>query len=132
MQVKSLEELQVYQRALMAADAISAILRRPCFLGDRPIRDQLSESSSRIPSHIAEGFGQKTDRHFAHYLYVARGSCNEVRAHLTVAQGRLYVTAAECTNLCGYYIVIGEDADKSSEASPKGEPTLTRLTDWSD
>jgi len=34
-------------------------------------------SSSRVPALIAEGFEQKTDRHFAHYLYLARGSAKE-------------------------------------------------------
>jgi four helix bundle protein len=105
---KTLEELKVFQSALDAADAVSAILRRDCFRRDQALRDQLSESSSQIPSHIAEGFGQKTDRHFAHYLYIARGSCNEVRSHLTVAKGRGYTTTAECEVLCARYVVIGK------------------------
>jgi four helix bundle protein len=105
---KSLEELEVFQRALDAADAISAILTRDCFRRDLACRDQLSQASSRIPSHIGEGFGQKTDRHFAHYLYIARGSCNEVRSELTVAKGRGYVTTAEWKELSARYIVIGK------------------------
>jgi len=41
-------------------------------------------SSSRVPALIAEGFEQKSDRHFAHYLYLARGSMKETKAHLIV------------------------------------------------
>jgi four helix bundle protein len=112
MHAQNLEELHVFQRSLDAADAISALLKRPGFPRDLGLRDQLSESSSSIPSHIGEGFGQKTDRHFAHYLYIARGSCNEVRAHLSVAKGRGYITASECTELCARYVVIGKQLTK--------------------
>src|SRR5436305_8852798 len=106
MRAKSLEELKVFQHSLDAADAVSTILTRACFRRDPELRDQLSESSSRIPSHIGEGFGQKTDRHFAHYLYIARGSCNEVRSHLTVAKGRAYIVTSEWNTLCARYVVI--------------------------
>src|SRR4029077_16049832 len=78
------------------------------FWSDPELRDQLRDTASRIPSHVAEGFGQKTDRHFAHFLYIARGSCNEMRSHLTIALGRDYLTDSECRHLCGLYIVIGK------------------------
>jgi four helix bundle protein len=105
---KSLEDLEIVQSALEAADAISAILLRPCFERYPELGDQLGETSSRIPSHIGEGFGQKTDRHFAHFLYIARGSCNEMRSHLTVAKGRHCITDDEWKELCGRYVVIGK------------------------
>jgi four helix bundle protein len=106
--VKSLDELEVYQRALDSAGAVSAIINRPGFRSDPELRNQVRDTSSRIPSHVAEGFGQKTDRHFAHFLYIARGSCNEMRAHLAVALGRKYISASECGDLSGRYVVIGK------------------------
>ena len=112
---KSLEDLEIFQSALDAADAISAILHRPCFGRYPELRDQLAETSSRIPSHIGEGFGQKTDRHFAHFLYMARGSCNEMRSHLTVAKGRNCITDAEWKKLCGRYVVIGKRTTRRAQ-----------------
>ncbi len=91
----ALEELQVYQRSLVAADAISALTNRPAFLRDPTLRRQLRDASAQIPSHIAEGYGQKMDRHFAHFLYIARGSTKEVRAHLAIARGRLHISEDE-------------------------------------
>jgi four helix bundle protein len=91
----SVEELQVYQKALAAAGAISALTARRCFLDDRRLRDQLRSASGSVPAHIAEGHSQKTDKHFAHYLYIARGSTQEVRAHLLVAAGRGLVATKE-------------------------------------
>ena len=92
---KSVEELQVYQKALDAADAISAILKRPCFQRDPRLRDQLGDSSDAVPSLIADGFPQSTDRYFAQFLYRARGESSETRTHLRVAKGRDYVTDEE-------------------------------------
>jgi hypothetical protein len=45
---KCVEELQVYQKALDAADAVSAILKRPCFQRDHKLRDQLADSTDAV------------------------------------------------------------------------------------
>jgi four helix bundle protein len=65
---------------------------------DFELRDQLDRSSSRVPPLISEGFGQQTDRHFASYLFRARGSCNEVCTHLTIARNKTYIDAIECAD----------------------------------
>jgi four helix bundle protein len=101
--IRNLEELQAYQKALTAADAVSAIIGRPSFEKDRRLKEQLSSSSSRVPALIAEGFEQKTDRHFAHYLYLARGSTKETKAHLIVGVKRRHLSQAECDDLCRNY-----------------------------
>jgi four helix bundle protein len=106
--IKSLEDLQVYQQGLQAADAVSAILNRPSLLRDPELRQQLADCSARIPALIGEGFGQGTDRHCAHYQRIARGSCNEMRTHLHVAGGRRHLSAEESVSLSDRYVVIGK------------------------
>ena len=95
MTAKTIEELQVYQKSLTAADAILAMLQRDTFRDDFDLRRQLSKGARRIPSDIAEGFEQKTDSHFAHYLYIARGAARELCAQLTVAQRRSLISESE-------------------------------------
>jgi four helix bundle protein len=95
MVAKCVEELQVYQKALTAADAVSAILKRPSFRTDPKLRDQLAHSSDAVPSLIADGFPQSTDRFFAQYLYRAKGESGETRTHLRIAWGREYITDSE-------------------------------------
>jgi four helix bundle protein len=62
---KTVDELQVYQKAMAAAGEILALLDRPAFQRDLQLRSQLNAASIRVPSDISEGFEQKTDGHFA-------------------------------------------------------------------
>ena len=103
MRVHNVEDLAVYQKALAAADEVSALLTRPGFSKDFDLKDQLGSSSSRVPALIAEGFEQKSDRHFAHYLYIAKGSAKESKTHLRVAQGRGHMSTSEAARLGGDY-----------------------------
>jgi len=105
---KRVQELLVYQKALKAADAVSAILTREDFSKDRRLRDQLGASSERVASLISEGFPQSTDRHFAEYLYRARGSSNEVRTQMRVAHGRNWVNVQELSEVTGRYEEIAK------------------------
>ncbi len=100
---KCVEELLVYQKSLALSDAISLLLRRPAFERDIRLKGQLGASSERVPSLISEGFGLKTDRHFASYLYIARGSSKETRTHLHVAAARNCITEQEKVNLSDRY-----------------------------
>ena len=106
--IASLQDLQVFRDALEAADAVSAILNRPSLLKDFKLGSQLSGASAAVAAQIAEGYGQLTDRHFAHYLAIARGSTNELLAHLAVARGRGYLDDGEWQALSTQYTVLGK------------------------
>jgi len=103
MRVDKVEDLHVYQKSLAVAAEVSALLKRREFNKDFDLRDQLGNSSSRVPALIAEGFEQKSDRHFAHYLYLAKGSAKESKTHLLVALARGYVSMEEVARLGGDY-----------------------------
>ena len=103
MRAKCVEELQVYAKALEAADAVSVILKRPGFQQNYKLREQLADSSDAVPSLIADGFPQSTDRYFAQFLYRARGESSETRTHLRIARGRDYITEKELLELCDRY-----------------------------
>ena len=92
MQANSVEELQVWQSSARFVAALSAIVRRGGCASDSGLREQLDTCADSILSNIAEGFEQGTDRGFARYLCIARGSCAEARAHVLVAKLRGYLT----------------------------------------
>ena len=101
-----LEELLVYQKAVRAGDAISALLKLPGFRNEWKLSGQLGDASDSVPSNIAEGFG-RSNRLFMQFLDYARGSANEVRAHLATARGRGCITARTHRMMDERYEVIG-------------------------
>ena len=50
-------------------------------------------------NNIAEGFERKSDNEFKHFLYIAKGSCGEVRSMLHLAVELGFVTKEEYDNL---------------------------------
>ena len=95
MQIERVEDMVVYQRAMELWEAINALRKRPEFLQDLRLRDQLADASDSVVSNIAEGFEQPTDRAFANYLYVSKASAAEVRTRLLLAFKRGYLTEGE-------------------------------------
>lgn len=58
---------------------------------DLRFRDQIKDAAASAPRNIAEGFGRRTHREFAHYLDIARGSLMECQNHLQDAVDRGYL-----------------------------------------
>ncbi len=99
MRIGSLKEFRIWQLARRFADAVSELLKRPAFRRDIKLSGQLNESTISIVSNSAEGFGQDSDRTFANYLSIARGSNNEAISQLGIALGRGYLTDQEFADL---------------------------------
>jgi len=53
---------------------------------DFSFRDQLQRASVSIMNNIAEGYERKTNNEFKQYLFIAKGSCAEVRSMLYLAK----------------------------------------------
>lgn len=53
--------------------------------GDFSFRDQIQIASVSIMNNIAEGFERQTNKEFARFLYIAKGSAGEVRSMLYLA-----------------------------------------------
>jgi four helix bundle protein len=71
-----------------------------------PPSQQLGASSESVDSLISEGFAQSTDRHFAEYLYRARGSSKELRNQMRVVRGRGHITEEERAGFADRYVEI--------------------------
>ena len=105
---KTLDDLLVYQKALAGSVAVSALLKNPRLRKDYKLSDQLADAADSVCSNTSEGFGQQSDRKFAQYLFVARGSANEVRTHVRVARHRGYITDEEVGGVNPTYVEIGK------------------------
>ena len=49
---------------------------------DYILRDQMQRSAVSIASNIAEGYDRGSNKEFVRYLYIAKGSCAELRTQL--------------------------------------------------
>ena len=121
---RNLEDLRVYKKALVAGNAVSALLKRPCFSKDFDLKGQLSRSSGRVAPLIAEGHGQLTDRHLASYLGRARGSVLETVGHLSKARDEKYIAESEHAEYAEMYDHIGRMLTRWID--------YLRNTDWDD
>lgn len=99
MQAKSVEELQIWHVALRFVEAVLALTRQRGMAEAWRLRDQIDMGADSILANLAEGFDQGTDRAFARYLFIARGSCSEIGAHLDVARLKGLVIQTEVDRL---------------------------------
>ncbi len=96
---KSIEELHIYQRARELTNAVYALTREATFSRDRGLVDQIRRAAVSIMSNVAEGFERGTTTEFIQFLYIAKGSCGEVRAQLQIAHDQQYVGKTEFDRL---------------------------------
>jgi four helix bundle protein len=50
-------------------------------------------------NNIAEGFERKSNKELGHFLYIAKGSCGEVRSMLYLAKDLKYINNEEYAKL---------------------------------
>ena len=81
-EVHKFEDLNVWKESVKLARDIYRELRN---CKDFGLRDQIQRSAVSIPSNIAEGFERHSNKEFIRFLYIALGSCAELRTQLYIA-----------------------------------------------
>ena len=85
------EELDVYRKAHNSVLEIHGITE--VFADEEKYRliDQLIRAACSIPSNIAEGNSRNTIKDYINFLYIARGSANEINCFLLLSRDLEYI-----------------------------------------
>ncbi|MFP5470042.1 MAG: four helix bundle protein [Bacteroidia bacterium] len=92
---ETFEDIEAWQEAKALAVSIYSVSNVGEFSKDYSFKDQLRRSAVSISSNIAEGFERQGDKEFSRFLYIAKGSCGELRSQLYIAKELKYLTEDE-------------------------------------
>jgi four helix bundle protein len=99
--IQRFEDLKAWKLARVLTNRIYDFTVVGEFSRDFGLRDQMRKAAVSIVSNIAEGFERDGDKEFVQFLFVAKGSCGELRSQLYIAHDRRYVTDEEFSELFG-------------------------------
>ena len=97
--VRDFEELAIFQKARELSSKIYPVTRRGEFKYDSRFVQQIRAAAGSIMDNIAEGFERGGNKEFLNFLYIAKGSCGEVRSQLIRANDVGYLTPEEYNEL---------------------------------
>jgi four helix bundle protein len=90
---KKFEDMEVWKKSMVLTIGIYKITNQPVFSRDFYLVNQLRKSSVSVASNIAEGFERDGNKEFINFLYIAKGSCGELRCQLYIAKDQQYLQA---------------------------------------
>ena len=89
MKVERFEDIIAWKKA---KDLTLLVYKRFRQIKDFSFKSQIERASISVMNNIAEGFERQTNKEFKNFLFIAKGSCGEVRSMLSVAKELGYIT----------------------------------------
>jgi len=75
------EDLEIWKQSIVLSIGIYKEFKN---CKDFGFKDQITRSSLSIPSNISEGFERESNKEFIRFLYIAKGSCGELRTQIKI------------------------------------------------
>ena len=101
MTARDFEDLVIFQNARTLYKKIYPLTKRGDWRYDSRFVQQIRAASGSIMDNIAEGFERTGNKEFIQFLYIAKGSCGEVRSQIIRAYDSNYISQEEFENLYG-------------------------------
>ena len=98
---KDFEDLKIFQGARSLYKKIYPLTKRGEWRYDSRFVQQIRAASGSIMDNIAEGFERSGNKEFINFLYIAKGSCGEVRSQVTRAFDSGYISQEEYNDIYG-------------------------------
>ena len=93
------EEIEAWKKSMKLISMLYQISNNPPFSKDYALVNQIRRSAISIASNIAEGFERDGNKEFINFLYIAKGSCGELRCQLYIALDLTYLEKARFEEL---------------------------------
>ena len=93
------EDLAIFQMARNLCKEVYAITKEGNFSRDSRFVQQIHAASGSIMDNIAEGFERQGNKEFTNFLYIAKGSCGEVRSQIIRATDVGFIDKDTATRL---------------------------------
>jgi four helix bundle protein len=103
MKVERFEDLDVWKAGRELANLIYSYGHGGSLAKDYSFKDQIQRAAVSVMNNIAEGFERGSNKDFAKFLFIARGSTGEVRSMLYLTMDQKHITEeqfSEAYNLC--------------------------------
>ena len=96
MKIEWFEDIIAWQKA---KELTVAIYSQFGDCGDYGFKDQICRATVSIMNNIAEGYERRSNKEFKQYLFIAKGSCGEVRSMLYLASELNYISTSQYKQL---------------------------------
>ena len=110
MKFSKLKELNVWTESVkLATEIYKAVNASTKFIRDFGLKEQIQRSAVSIPSNIAEGFERETGAEFIRFLFIAKGSCAELKTQIIIAKEIGYISeekSSELLDICDHISIM--------------------------
>lgn len=93
------EDLTIFQKARELCKEVYAVTKEGEFHKDVRFVQQIHASAGSVMDNIAEGYERDGNKEFINFLYIAKGSCGEVRSQIIRASDVGFIDKDTATRL---------------------------------
>lgn len=104
----SYKDLLVWQKSIQLVAEIYTLFDNMPHSERYALIDQMRRSAISIPSNIAEGQGRGSDKDFAKFLFIARGSLYELETQIELCKALKYFTPSDLSNIVTLESEVGK------------------------
>ena len=130
--VQRFEDLTIFQMARDLCKEVYAITKGGEFHKDSRFVQQIHAAAGSVMDNIAEGYERDGNKEFINFLYIAKGSCGEVRSQIIRASDVGFIDKDTATCLYNNCLNISKAISKFvtslKESGMGGRKTITHKT----
>jgi four helix bundle protein len=127
--VQKFEDLTIFQMARDLCKEVYAITKEGEFHKDSRFVQQIHASAGSVMDNIAEGFERDGNKEFINFLYIAKGSCGEVRSQIIRASDVGFIDNETATRIYNACLNLSKSISKFittlKESGKGGRKTIT-------